>query len=351
MSIPVQNFYYLLTYAWDQRLDQCGLTEVDAAACPNLNTLFARVLSHGVSNLIRRGLDRSYVLHEELTSRIRGRIDFPRSARHQTWRQGKLECSYDDLSHDVLQNRILKSALLLLHRDLGVDPTNRSELARALLAFEHITHIALHATTFKRIQFHRNNRIYRFLLQLCELIHHSHLPDRSRPGRHRFRDILSDERTMSALFEKFVRNFAARHLSGAKVSAMHIGWAASPSSPETLDLLPNMKTDVTVELPDRKIILDCKYYQEALTGQFDKQRFISGNLYQLHAYLTNQSRNAGWENAEGILLYPTNGIHLDHHFTLYDRHPIRIVTLDLNQPWEKIRKDLLAVFCKCKGVG
>ena len=59
--------------------------------------------------------------------------------------------------------------------------------------------------------------------------------------------------------------------------------------------------------PDRKLILDCKYYQEALVSRYDALRFRSGNLYQLNAYLTNKAVEPGWENVEGMLLYPSNG--------------------------------------------
>ena len=337
MSIPVQNLYYLLTYAWDRRLNHGGMQGLDVTGCPNLNTLFARVLSHGVRQLLRRGMDRSYILREELTSRIRGRIDFPRSARRQTWESGKMECAYDELSHDVLQNRILKSALLILHRDPALAKDARLEVSRLLPSFENVASITLHSSCFRRIQLHGNNRTYRFLLQLCELIHRSYLPNRSSPGRHHFRDILDDERTMAAIFEKFVRHFAARHLVADRVSAMQIEWDA------TGDSLPMMKTDVTIEWPDRKIILDCKYYREAMTGQYNAKGFRSGHLYQLYAYLTNQATVGGWESVEGILLYPTNGYHLDSRFTLRGRHPVRIVTLDLNQSWEKIHEDLLEI--------
>jgi 5-methylcytosine-specific restriction enzyme subunit McrC len=341
MSIPIRNLYYLLTYAWDQRLDQSGMREVDAAACPNLNSLFARVLAHGVQHLLRRGMDRSYVLYQELTSRIRGRIDFALNARRQTWKEGKLECTYDELSHDVLHNRILKSSLLLLHHDPAVEKETRTTIARLIPSFSSVSAIDLHLSHFRRIQLHRNNRIYHFLLELCELIHRSYLPDRAVAGHHRFRDIQSDEKIMSAIFEKFVRNFAARHLEEASVSAMHVKWDAEAADTAAIDLLPVMKTDLTIERPGRKLILDCKYYREALKGNFDRQAFISGNLYQLHAYLANKSAHLGWEQASGMLLYPTNGIHLDHRFTLRGKHDIRIVTLDLNREWPQIHAQLL----------
>jgi 5-methylcytosine-specific restriction enzyme subunit McrC len=105
-----------------------------------------------------------------------------------------------------------------------------------------------------------------------------------------------------------------------------------------------MITDVTIAWPHRKLILDCKYYQEALVTRYDALRFRSGNLYQLHAYLTNKAIEPGWENAEGMLLYPSNGYRFDHTFTLHGRHRIRVSTIDLHQPWPEIEKELLELF-------
>ena len=109
-------------------------------------------------------------------------------------------------------------------------------------------------------------------------------------------------------------------------------------------MLPRMITDVTVAWPDRKLILDCKYYQEALVSRYDALRFRSGNLYQLNAYLTNKAAEPGWENAEGMLLYPSNGYSFDHAFTLHGNHRIRVSTINLQQVWTEISTDLLGLF-------
>lgn len=97
---------------------------------------------------------------------------------------------------------------------------------------------------------------------------------------------------------------------------------------------------MTVAWPERKLILDCKYYHEALVSRYDAMRFHSGNLYQINAYLTNKAVEPGWENVEGMLLYPSNGYCFDHAFTLHGRHRLRVVTLDLGQPWPAIEAEL-----------
>ena len=343
-TIPIKNLYYLLAYAWDHKLSDGELVAIDADSCPDLNNLFAKILADATHHLVRRGLDRSYVPFEEETPRIRGRIDFSASEKIQSRTRGKLVCIYDELSPDVLHNRIVKSTLHVLRNDPRVHKDSRKRLAQSLEAFHEIGDLRVTPRDFHRVQLHRNNRAYRFILHLCELIHASLLPDKSQDGGRRFRDFTRDEKIMAKVFEDFVRNFADRHLTDAEVSAMHIGWCASDMGKDTSTMLPHMLTDVTVTWPDRKLILDCKYYQEALVSRYDPLRFRSGNLYQLNAYLTNKAAEPGWENVEGMLLYPSNGYHFDHIFTLHGCHQIRVSTIDLQQVWPKIESDLLGLF-------
>lgn len=341
MKIPIQNLYYLFSYAWDQRLHHGAFHHVDVDGCNDINSLLRRMLAHGLEELARRGIERSYVTTTELTHRVRGAIDLPASERRQTWRQGKMVCSFDELGADIPVNRLLKATIIKLGRESGIPCGERARLSRLLTLFDTVTHIPVHISDFHRVQIHRNNRIYQYLLKLCEFVHHSNLPAPDGNGRHRVRDILSDEATMSVIFEKFVRNFSSRHLVEASVSATQIRWNASGFSEGAEGLVPLMKTDVTISWPKRKLILDCKYYESALSGRFDRHKFLSGNLYQIAAYLANKAVEPGWEEVEGMLLYPANGIHFDHHFTLHGRNRIRMATLDLNKPWKSIHSDLL----------
>ena len=72
--------------------------------------------------------------------------------------------------------------------------------------FHEVSEINLSRPVFRRVQLHRNNQFYGFLLHVCELLLDNFLPDEE-PGQFRFRDFLQDENQMPGLFEAFVRNF------------------------------------------------------------------------------------------------------------------------------------------------
>ncbi|MGE9267520.1 MAG: 5-methylcytosine restriction system specificity protein McrC [Verrucomicrobiales bacterium] len=347
-KVPIQNLYYLLSYAWNHKLQPDDEQDLDATHCPDLNNFFARILQRGVERLLTRGLDRSYIGYEEQTARIRGSIDFPTSLKRQTHLKGQLHCRYDELSPDVLHNRIIKHCLNLLVSDEAVEKTTRTTLRKQLQQFHGVRDSRIHPRDFYRLQLHRNNRHYRFLLHLCQLIHLSLLPERNQSGKRRFKDFHQDEKHMAWVFERFVLNFAKSHLPEAQCNAPQLQWQADLFSPECESLLPIMQTDIVIEWPDHKLILDCKYYADALAkNQHGTERFRTGHLYQLHAYLTNDAHKSDTQSSSGMLLYPTNGYTLSHHFRLHGRHQVQLRTIDLNQSWQAIEKQLLGILNSC----
>jgi len=142
---------------------------------------------------------------------------------------------------------------------------------------------------------------------------------------------------MASVFESFVRNFLRAEQKEFSVKSEVIQWDGYSLTAEGAQYLPAMKTDVTLRSKQRTIVIDTKYYPEALVENFGKKKIISGHLYQLYAYLKNCKSQTG--RPEGILLYPTNSQALDLAF-LIGGHKVRGITLQLDQPWQQIHADL-----------
>jgi 5-methylcytosine-specific restriction endonuclease McrBC regulatory subunit McrC len=55
-----------------------------------------------------------------------------------------------------------------------------------------------------------------------------------------------------------------------------------------------MKTDISIAFPDRRLIIDTKFYGKGGLngGSSDARKFHSGHLYQIHAYITQLARMA-----------------------------------------------------------
>ena len=340
-DIPIANIYYLLCYAWDVLEEKDTLADVDALDSTDLLDLFARVLVNGTRRLLRRGLDRGYLSREDEIPGVRGKILVTQTLRRNLLRHGRAACAWDELEYDTLPNRILKTTLQRLHEAEELDPATGADVHDVLRWLAPVRSIELRTEHFRRVQLHRNNRIYAFLLHICEFVHEHWLPA-EHGGARRFRDFIRDG--LPGLFENFVRNFYRHELPAVwKVKPLVIQWQITAPNADALALVPRMETDVCLRGPGRAIILDTKFYAQALkAGDHGKPRLPSANLYQLFTYLRQQSCEPGWEQAEGVLLYPRTTRDFAVEFTTHG-HRIRALSLDLAQPWQNIHTALMQI--------
>jgi 5-methylcytosine-specific restriction enzyme subunit McrC len=340
-DIPIANIYYLLCYAWDVLDEKETFADVDTLDSTELLDLFAHVLVNGVRHLLRRGLDRGYIPRQDEIPGVRGKLLVTQTLRRNLLRHGCTACSWDELEYDTLPNRILKTTLQRLRDAEELDPATRADVHDLLRWLAPVQKIELYGTHFRGVQLHRNNRLYAFLLHICEFVHEHWLPA-EKGGARRFRDFVRDG--LPALFENFVFNFYQHELpAGWHVSAPVIQWKLVAPNADALALVPRMETDVCLRGPGRAVIFDTKFYAQALkSNYYGAAKLIPPNLFQLFTYLRQKSSEPGWEQAEGVLLYPRTIRDLDVEFTTHG-HRIRALTLDLAQPWQKIHAALIQI--------
>ena len=325
MNIPIQNVYYLLCYAWNKMREK-DIVNVDTSDYDQLPDLLAKVLLTGCNRLFKQGFDRNYIESTELYSGIKGKLDFNNSIKVQAFLFGKSICCFDEFSHDILPNRLLKGTLMVLYKMKEIDKELKHQIRNAIDHFYGVTDMVPSSRDFHRVHIHRNNSFYDFLLKIClTIVEHISLDEKT--GKYKFRDLLRDQGTMQSLFEKFVFNFYSIRQANFKVKREIISWKAEPINKSRVEYMPAMQTDISLIAKDRKIVMDTKYYQEALTmNQYSNLKFHSANLYQLYSYLKNLEHNIESKiniNASGILLYPTTTIELDETF-LIDNHFINV---------------------------
>lgn len=209
--------------------------------------------------------------------------------------------------------------------------------------FPDIQLIQIKKSHFGQIKLNRNNRFYGFLMNVCQIIFESILPS-EKEGHFKFSDFTRDERKMNQLFEAFIRNFYRIEQSKYNtVKKETINWQFEYEDHYSLQYVPKMETDITLENEKEKIIIDAKYYRETMMVNYDKEKIKSNNLYQLFSYLLNQENSTlKTLNAKGILLYPTIEKDYDLQYK-YKNHLIEIRTINLNVKWEKISSRLKSI--------
>lgn len=359
-TIPIQNMYYILCYAWGMS-DMCGKVKVSTEDCASISNLLVHVLLNATDELLKRGMNQGYIIYGDELNGIKGRINIAETLKQGRHRQGKVYCNFDELSSDIPVNQIIASTLLDTMHIAGISKQNRERIIKTLHRMPKTRYIRICDYVFRSVRLHRNNRYYQFVLNICKLLHESILPYKDLNGKLEFIDIMDDERTMNRIFEKFLTNFYKQECKHdyPEVGRSHIRFLLTPygmtfatSTDEAYALLPVMETDITLFNPKikKKIILDAKYYKETLVSKYgEKGKIRRDHLSQILTYVMNQENETKphTKETQGILVYPTVDTELDVSYMYKDtKHIIRVSTINLNQNWRLIEKRLKDIIAK-----
>ena len=327
----------MLCYSWNH-LSEMGEADASGDDDKDLPNLLTRILIGKLRSLIKKGFYREYVEHEEESSTLRGKVLFSESIATTSFKRGKMHVRYEEMSHDILHNQLIKATLQQLVKMKELDEELRKQIRNLTSYFHEVTLIKLNSDLFNGIKLHRSNRHYRFVLDICQFLMESSLLNEEGQTS-RFADFYRDPREMAILFENFVRNFYRNELPYYHVSRETIYWQPEGNSDT---YLPRMQTDITLKNKQRKMIIDTKYYQQTLTSNFGSHKVHSGNLYQLYAYLNNQQSELP---TSGMLLYPEVNHTLDLDYQIQE-YRVQVCTVDLNMGWRQIHQRLMKIINK-----
>ena len=336
--IPIQNIYYMLSYAF-QVLNEQGYKNIATEQLNNVAELCAAILSKGVSLQLKRGLEREYIEQTDALSSLRGRIEISESIKTRSMLKKQLICSYDDFSVNSYINRIIKTTMdLLLHADIS--KSRKKELRKLLVFFGEVDLLDVHTINWN-VKYNRNNQTYRMLVSICYLVVKGLLQTNS-DGTTRLMDFL-DEQRMNRLYEKFILEYYAKECPQVHATASQIPWALDDG---VNSMLPVMQSDIMLTRGSEVLIIDAKYYTHTTQTQYDVHTLHSANLYQIFTYVKNKDTDFGEEphKVSGMLLYAATdeAIQPDNSYQM-SGNKISVRTLDLNQDFPEIVAQLNAI--------
>ena len=340
--IPIQNLYYLLCYAWGLP-EQREWVKVDADTCPAVIDLLSRLLTKSADVLLKRGVAKEYRIREEEIAGVKGKLEFAQTLKQGRYREGKTICSLDELTGDILLNQIVYTSMFRLLGNRDLDNAVRKDLQRTFLRFPRLEIIELSHSIFGDVQLNRNNRFYRLIINVCEMLYDDLLPEEKRPGEFRFMDFTRDEKVMNDIFESFLRNFYHQECSDEFpiVKRTRISFQYEAINAEDVALLPIMETDVTLDNPKvgNRIILDAKYYQEMFVSRFGiNKKLRTEHIRQIESYIKNQEDPSipYTLQTKGIMVYPKTNVDVTNKDFASGGHVLRFCTVDLGQDWRQI---------------
>lgn len=326
----------MLSYAYSEIV--CGqFKSIETETFEHIDDLLSAVLVKAINTQIKKGLFRSYNGRIDDIATIRGKINLSGTLHNRISCKNLVCCDFDELSCNNVYNSIIKTTLQHFFYNPNIKKCTKSEIRNILSYFSDIDIIAPHLIKWDYIPFQRNNVSYKFLLNICYFALNHYLPT-EQAGDFSFQTI--SDSNLNRLFEKFVLNYYMRHHPNLHARAERIQWNLDSDYNNQISFLPSMKSDIMLSYKGNILIIDTKFYGKMTQNHFNKSSIHSANLYQIFTYVKNVDFNHS-NSVTGMLLYAkTSEEVIPNLDAKFDGNRILVNTLDLNQNFANIQKQL-----------
>ena len=271
------------------------------ASGDNLLELFVLLFVEATEQVLRRGLLSGYVEREDDLPMARGRILGDRQVLERFGQLDRIVCRFDELEHDIVENRVLAAALRVTSSRVTSAPLQHriSRLRGVLEPICDTDHLDLSAAR-PTLTYNRLNAHYETAHRLAWLLLDAlGVDDLLKPGEIRSFSFLLD---MNRLFERFVTRVVeqvlpvTRYRVTSQIPFGSVVWNVSSQRPYTR-IIP----DVVVE---RREDSGCRVAVDAKYKLYDEHGFDQGDIYQafLYAFAFGATGSSGVPTS--LLVYP-----------------------------------------------
>ena len=261
--------------------------------------VFVRLFLNEVNILIKRGIARLYQTEDENLTYLKGKLLVSQQVRHNLVMKYRHYMSYDELSTDRPENRLIRSALQwAVNRVQGETEHLCQEL---LFHFSSVPRSKTITQDMKAWQKGRHLRHYEPVRPWLEMIFNEHSPT-SISGNRKMLSLLFP---MERVFEHYVALQLKRQFPDYDISTQVRQESLLRFTPYTSDneeKLFQLRPDLYIKHEGSVIIADTKWklINENLAGK--KYNISEADIYQMLAY--NQTYQKHQETSEIWLIYP-----------------------------------------------
>lgn len=315
--IDARNLFVMLAYAYGLPPEIFEeVTQFD-----ELDALLEFVVAYWcglVEERLEHGLYRAYVEQEENLNFLRGRIAFTEDVRRNLIMRQKTSCRYSELMWDVPENQVLRCvAHSLAGWDFGAE--TRGRLDNIDHRMDEVSRPRFVSSDLERFQYHRLNRDYEPMHQLCRLF----LDEMSLSEEKGDASLNGFLLNMNQLFERFVTEGLRREASSAWFVSdqedSYLGWRrrlGEVAYRQAIHIRPDIVLRNGIQI---RAVLDCKFKRTSSAS------FKHHDFYQVLSYCTSLATN------HGALIYPKSELELEEvDETLIRESPIAIRRFAIN---------------------
>ncbi|RVW02560.1 5-methylcytosine-specific restriction system specificity protein McrC [Rhodococcus spongiicola] len=329
-------------YRDDESLRRSGVEDNPEDLCD----IVAEILADAVETRLQRTLGHAYRPRNAHLTRVRGQIDILETTTRQLLSRGLVACRFTELSLDNPRNRLMRTALAVAAGRVRSQPlADRCRNLADTLVQAGVSPRPVGRSEVSGVVLGRNDVADVSAVDAAKLILAMDIPTEDDGSGHRW--AASREVTeLRQLYETAVRGFYRATLTAPWRVLRHdkqLLWSTSDETGRVPQILPEMRADVVLETSERRIVVETKFADALEPNQNGVVQLAPGHIFQLYACIQSQhEQDSLAATAEGVLLYPTVGEHLDESVTIQG-HRYRFLTVDLAGSTADIRAALAAV--------
>jgi len=269
---------HMLAVAYDLPIEAGAVTQLGWQRETVLELLI-RLFCAKLTDVVRQGMPRHYLEHEDDLPALGGRLDVKRQFSTLALSPQKLACRFDALSPDIALNQVMRAAVSKLSR-LTAAPDNQRALRELAFVYADVADVPPSALRWDRIVLDRTNRRWQDLLSLAHLF----LSDRHQQTSAGTIDGHALLFEMNVLFEKYVGRILSRALAGTGFRVSLQGGHRDCLYEGDMGRF-RTRPDLIIRQGEQiALIIDTKW--KRMTPRIDdpKQGVSQADVYQLMAY-------------------------------------------------------------------
>lgn len=166
------NLFYMLSFLRDESqfcYDPLRIIEIKEGE--SFFDILGRLFANELEAIFKRGFCKKYLRKQENISFLKGKLLVRNQIGNRIRKVPKFACSYDDLTYDNLENRIiLKAATLLIPLIRFSDVVKRDLIRYSNMMREEVSHDSIVPEDCDKVQYSRLNDYYEPIIQFSKVI-------------------------------------------------------------------------------------------------------------------------------------------------------------------------------------
>ncbi|WP_417789562.1 McrC family protein [Terasakiella pusilla] len=275
-----QQLIHMLEVVLKLKIDSGAMTGLSLQR-ETLLEILIRAFVVKLADAVRSGMPRRYCAHEEDLSALRGKLDVTKQFTIHAFNPSRLACRFDDLSENILLNKVVKAAIIMLMA-VSRSCENQKYLRELSFVYADIPNILARNVNWNELVLDRTNRKWHDVIEISRLFLSGHFQTTS-SGQSKGVSLLFK---MNLLFEEYMGCLFAKALNDSTSQLiLQGGRKYCLTDTETDRKLFQTKPDMIIsDCTGERHVIDTKWKTIVPREENLKQGADEADIYQMMSY-------------------------------------------------------------------